>query len=136
MWFLKRIMCDHADICLIHFYKWHGLMPKLLLCDCWWRTFSKSFNEYWQNIEMNFSFFPHTNVIFNAIIIDISIQFICQLFSQTLKWKNNSHVSEKFTWDLLTLNAPTQDKEFYGPELIKSNILILHCYLLTSGSIK
>ena len=41
------------------FFFRHGLMPKLLLCDCWWRTFTKSFNKCWQNIQMNFSFF-HT----------------------------------------------------------------------------
>ena len=54
---------DQANICLIHFYKRHGLMPKLLLIDCWWRTFSKSFNKCWQNIQINFSFFQ-TDLLF------------------------------------------------------------------------
>ena len=42
-------------------------MPKLLLCDFWWRTISKSFNKCWQNIQMNFSFF-HTEIFLRFIM--------------------------------------------------------------------
>ena len=68
MWSSMKITLIHtkndlANICLIHFYKRHGVSwcqrYFYMIAD---KAYSESFNKCWQNIQMNFSF-SHTVIL-------------------------------------------------------------------------
>ena len=48
---------------MIHFYKRHWLMLKILLCDCWWRFFPKASINVDKTFRSTFHFSPQCNAL-------------------------------------------------------------------------